>query len=97
MRDNFRPNVRLTTNILMVVGTFLIAFNLGQINNTLKEDPNEKYVRDFCKAFALAKARDKQPKDKRDEVTGMIEELIGQNIEITTNAQKQLAEALCRN
>tara|TARA_A100001011_G_scaffold271974_1_gene281265 strand:- start:493 stop:786 length:294 start_codon:yes stop_codon:yes gene_type:complete len=97
MRDNFRPNVRLTTNILMVVGTFLIAFNLGQINNTLKEDPNEKFVRDLCKAVALAKVRDKQPKDKRGEVTEIIEELIGQNIEITTYAQKQLAEALCRN
>ena len=97
MRDNFRPNVRLATNILMVVGTFLIAFNLGQINNTLKEDPNEKFVRDLCKAVALAKVRDKQPKDKRDGVTDIIEELIGQNIEITSYAQKQFAEALCRN
>ena len=32
MRDNFRPNVRLTTNILMVIGTFLIAFNLSKIS-----------------------------------------------------------------
>ena len=31
MRDNFRPNVRLTTNILMVIGTFLIAFNIAPI------------------------------------------------------------------
>ena len=97
MRDSFRPNVRLTTNILMVIGTFLIAFNLGQINKTLKEDPNEKFVRDFCKALALAEARDKQPKDKRDEVTAMIEDLIGENIDKPTYAQKQVAEALCRN
>ena len=33
MRDNFRPNVRLTTNIFMVVGTFLIAFNLSKISS----------------------------------------------------------------
>ena len=28
MRDNLRPNLRLTINILMVVDTFLIAINL---------------------------------------------------------------------
>ena len=28
MRDNFRPNLRLTINILTVVDTFLIAINL---------------------------------------------------------------------
>ena len=43
MRDSFRPNVRLTTNILMVVGTFLIAFNLSKISTVdrdqqIKED-----------------------------------------------------------
>ena len=43
MRDNFRPNVRLTTNILMVIGTFLIAFNLSKISTVnrdqqIKED-----------------------------------------------------------
>ena len=37
MRDNFRPNVRLTTNILMVIGTFLIAFNLGLLNKNEKD------------------------------------------------------------
>ena len=31
MRDNFRPNVRLTTNILIVIGTFSIASNLAPI------------------------------------------------------------------
>ena len=36
MRDNFRPNVRLTTNILMVIGTFLIAYKLGSINKYTK-------------------------------------------------------------
>ena len=45
MRDNFRPNVRLTTNILMVIGTFLIAINLASIG---KQD--KKYIqrRDDC-------------------------------------------------
>ena len=28
MRDNLRPNLRLTINILVVVDTFLIAINL---------------------------------------------------------------------
>ena len=36
MRDNFRPNVRLTTNILMVIGTFLIVFNLLKISTESK-------------------------------------------------------------
>ena len=31
MHDNFRPNVRLTTNILMVIGIFSIASNLAPI------------------------------------------------------------------
>ena len=37
MRDNFRPNVRLATNILMVIGTFLIAFNLSKISNRARD------------------------------------------------------------
>lgn len=36
MRSNFRPNVRLTTNILLVIGTFLIAFNLAPIAKNAK-------------------------------------------------------------
>ena len=36
MRDNFRPNLRLTTNILLVIGTFLIAFKVGSINKYTK-------------------------------------------------------------
>ena len=43
MRDNFRPNVRLTTNILMVFGTFLIAYKIGSIN---------KFEKDFHKRKA---------------------------------------------
>jgi len=43
MRDNFRPNVRLTTNILMVFGTFLIAYKIGSIN---------KFEKDFYKRKA---------------------------------------------
>jgi len=38
MRDNFRPNFRLTTNILMVIGTFLIAFNLSKISTESKAE-----------------------------------------------------------
>ena len=45
MRDNFRPNVRLTTNILMVFGIFLIAFNLVSIG---KQDKEFIQRRDDC-------------------------------------------------
>ena len=37
MRDSFRPNVRLATNILMVIGTFLIAFNLSKISKGTRD------------------------------------------------------------
>ena len=36
MRDNFRPNLRLTTNILLVIGTFLIAFKISSLNKYTK-------------------------------------------------------------
>ena len=36
MRDNFRPNVRLTTNILLVIGTFCISLNLAPIAKRAK-------------------------------------------------------------
>jgi len=29
MRNNFRPNIRLATNVLLVIGTFSVAFNLA--------------------------------------------------------------------
>ena len=45
MRDNFRPNVRLTTNILMVIGTFLIAINLQSAG---KQDKKFIQRRDDC-------------------------------------------------
>tara|TARA_Y100001968_G_scaffold324756_1_gene364751 strand:+ start:3198 stop:3473 length:276 start_codon:yes stop_codon:yes gene_type:complete len=46
MRDNFRPNLRLKTNILLVIGTFLIAFNLSQLNN--KQDKSIKQRKIDC-------------------------------------------------
>ena len=45
MRDYFRPNVRLTINILMVIDTFLIAFNLASIG---KQDTKFIQRRDNC-------------------------------------------------
>ena len=52
MRDNFRPNLRLTTNILMVIGTFLIAINLASVG---KQD--KKYIkrRDACADYLVKK------------------------------------------
>ena len=54
MRDNFRPNVRLTTNILMVIGTFLIAFNLSKISTESKiEQLRFDYTRFNANAIPL--------------------------------------------
>tara|TARA_Y100001970_G_C14071994_1_gene769950 strand:+ start:184 stop:405 length:222 start_codon:yes stop_codon:yes gene_type:complete len=33
MRENFPPNLRLTTNPFLVIDIFLIAFNLSELNN----------------------------------------------------------------
>ena len=36
MRDNFRPNIRLATNILLVIGTFAVALNIAPISKWAK-------------------------------------------------------------
>ena len=66
MRDNFRPNLRLTTNILLVIGTFLIAFKIGSLNKYPKIYQQRKadcagiaavdlpeYQKDFLKKYNL--------------------------------------------
>ena len=66
MRDKFRPNLRLTTNILLVIGTFLIAFKVGSLNHYTrtyqqrKDDCAETYAldlnyvdEDFLKKYKL--------------------------------------------
>ena len=37
MRSNFRPNIRLSTNILLVIGTFAIALKITPIAEVYKE------------------------------------------------------------
>ena len=37
MRSNFRPNIRLVTNILIVIGTFAIALKITPIAAIYKE------------------------------------------------------------
>ena len=37
MRSNFRPNLRLVTNILLVIGPFAIALNITPIAEVYKE------------------------------------------------------------
>jgi len=37
MRSNFRPNIRLATNILLVFGTFAIALKITPIAEIYKE------------------------------------------------------------
>ena len=37
MRSNFRPNIRLATNILLVIGTFAIALKIAPIAMVYQE------------------------------------------------------------
>ena len=37
MRSNFRPNIRLATNILVVIGTFAIALKIAPIAEVYQE------------------------------------------------------------
>ena len=37
MKSNFRPNIRLAINILLVIGTFAIAFKITPIAELYKE------------------------------------------------------------
>ncbi len=37
MRSNFRPNIRLATNILLAIGTFAIALKVAPIAEAYKE------------------------------------------------------------
>ena len=37
MRSNFRPNIRLAINILLVIGTFAIALKITTISEVYKE------------------------------------------------------------
>ena len=37
MRSNFRPNIRMATNILLVIGTFAIALKITPIAEVYKE------------------------------------------------------------
>ena len=37
MRSNFRPNIRLATNIILVIGTFAVALNIAPIANVYQE------------------------------------------------------------
>ena len=37
MISNFRPNIRLATNILLVIGTFAIALEIAPIAEVYKE------------------------------------------------------------
>ena len=37
MRSNFRPNIRLATNFLLVIGTFVVALKIIPIAEVYKE------------------------------------------------------------
>ena len=59
MRDNFRPNVRLTTNVLMVIGTFFIAFNIAPIAKRAR-------LENLCKELQYTWHRDYKKKSYMD-------------------------------
>ena len=40
MRSNFRPNIRLATNILLVIGTFAIALKITPIAEVVYQEKN---------------------------------------------------------
>ena len=78
MRSNFRPNIRLATNILMVIGTFLIAFNLSSVNNQ-----DKKFIkrRDACADFISTKiSKEQMIKEmglKKNQLTSIEDYLVG--------------------
>ena len=59
MRDNFRPNVRLTTNILLVIGTFCISLNLAPIAKRAK-------LENLCKELQYTVSRGLRAKQYGD-------------------------------
>ena len=60
MRDNFRPNVRLATNILLVIGTFLISLNLAPIAKRAR-------LENLCKEIQYTRYRISKAKDYGDD------------------------------
>ena len=79
MRDNFRPNVRLTTNILMVIGTFLIAFNISKISTESKEEQRifdcarlnagAMFLKDFNQKYDLFYSEDRLYESNQPAIT----------------------------
>ena len=45
MRSNFRPNIRLATNIFLVIGTFVIALKINPIAEVYQEKIYIKYLK----------------------------------------------------
>ncbi len=60
MRDNFRPNIRLATNILLVIGTFAVALNIAPISKRAK-------LENLCKEYQYTFHRDLKKKDYRQD------------------------------
>ena len=50
MRDSFRPNIRIQI-FLLVIGTFLIAFNLSKISTV---DRDQQIIEDCSRLVAKA-------------------------------------------
>ena len=62
MRNNFRPNIRLATNVLLVIGTFSVAFNLAPMARELRL----KYLCNEYKYLLLRSAAFTRTKDNWD-------------------------------
>ena len=57
MRNNFRPNIRLATNVLLVIGTFSVAFNLAPMTK-------ESRLKYLCNEFEYLLLRSGGIKDQ---------------------------------
>ena len=55
MRSNFRPNIRLATNILLVIGTFTFALKIAPIAKVYQEKNLSINYLNSTKVFLLKK------------------------------------------
>ena len=88
MRSNFRPNIRLATNILLVIGTFAIALKIAPIA-MLYQEKNLciKYLKHQIDRDKLIK-RLKIVKQANPNNTEWLDELINQIEDMKNNISK---------
>ena len=56
MRSNFRPNIQLTRNFLLVIGNFIIDLNIAHILKVFQgNDPCIKFIKNQIDPYRLIK------------------------------------------